>query len=69
MKESAMSEKPKNMQAYLNSRVARYRKELQDKIQALESSIEVAKRRKEYHTTLELEQELYHIRKELQSVG
>jgi len=64
-----MSEKPKNMQAYLSSRVARYRKELQDKIQALECSIEVAKRRKEYHTTLELEQELHHIWRELQRIG
>lgn len=63
-----MSEKPKNMQAYLSSRVARYRKELQDKIQALESSIEVAKRRKEYHTALELEQELGHLWRELQSI-
>jgi len=63
-----MSEKPKDMQAYLNSRVASYRKELQGKIQVLESSIERAKRRKEYFTTLDLEQELYHIRKELQSI-
>lgn len=60
-----MSEKPKDMRAYFNAYKARRRAELTAQLHSLEDQLNQAKKRKEYHTTLDLIEEIRQVNVEL----
>ena len=61
-----MSERPRNIRSYLNALSARRRKELIDEIKELQIKLDQAKRRKEYHTVMELNKEISKTKHELE---